>query len=767
MSSNKDEMEIWLSPDLFIKIDQNGFVNDECFEGMFGSVIKVLQNNGAEYALKLPKFLSDTNAENAYVNQVAETESLNAKLINKDHEKVSNDGLIKTSLPDEPLRNRININVNNNHHKDQNGGIILVSFEKDQNPKFAIVNKDAEGNVFRYPSGAISDDDFESLENSFKELLNNFHSLEDTKSIPIQSNSNKTESEIYKLEVALEPSTLPVTWYAGVPSVLYEWCYGSLQKAISENLLDEWRVEDYYKTFNYVILGIHRIHAENMIHGDVRPANLLKPNKQNKSMFKVADYGSFGSEWNTLGSNREESGWTQVGPSIGGERSTPFYSVERRSGREFEDADTAIVEPTEKGIIIRVGWNDQLKSAASSDLVNTEFELDPDIVPGDRLRVRNYVFQIVSKENTSNAKVYTCEKRVGIIIHDRLVVYSRENIKNPIRLNLSNYVEYQQWSASTDIYSIGTVLLYCLYSSAFGIDSNADKSKKLLLESSFSEMVNVLESPAYFNTIAKELSDVVYQIELHFNSNPNAQVTDILKGEDPLYLKALHATNLILQSVPKANLILEAFDKNLAHFIIFTHYVLSCIHRQSTIKVKDDTRHLPRGYEPFCKSRSDSPSYDGPVKLAYERFSTIRTYLDQPYFSHFIYQEENEKQEKGEDNEKQPKLVEYSPKSDIILRSEHGRMAVALKSIGSTFDDGLENFEKLTSSIFIQLLSQITSINKLIEFRTSLSNLDESLQPIQKFLKEKSDSVQNEEVKSLEPQSSHNTTIKSDEELLM
>jgi len=106
---------------------------------------------------------------------------------------------------------------------------------------------------------------------------------------------------------------------------------------------------------------------------------------------------------------------------------------------------------------------------------------------GDRLRLRDYIFEVVytepiDKEGKTDAArdlICICDKRFARVIHDRLAVYNKKGADLPDGevISLAQYTEYRQWSASVDLYSIGALCLYCLCSARLIPTATAERKE--------------------------------------------------------------------------------------------------------------------------------------------------------------------------------------------------------------------------------------------------------------------------------------------------
>jgi serine/threonine protein kinase len=100
-------------------------------------------------------------------------------------------------------------------------------------------------------------------------------------------------------------------WYACVPSVVYQWAGGTLQEAVSRGYLSDWPIEQYYELFVQIVTGVSTLHERHLLHGDIRPANILYFGEPSAPLsYKEGDYGSFSHSRSVTGDNDEETGNT-------------------------------------------------------------------------------------------------------------------------------------------------------------------------------------------------------------------------------------------------------------------------------------------------------------------------------------------------------------------------------------------------------------------------------------------------------------------------
>src|SRR5689334_20527509 len=93
---------IWLNNDFYIPVDERGYVEGPCFEGMLGCVMQLRSGReDANLALKIPRLLADTIEENAYICRLTEDEMNAVRRINAGGGNV--EGLLPAELIQENL----------------------------------------------------------------------------------------------------------------------------------------------------------------------------------------------------------------------------------------------------------------------------------------------------------------------------------------------------------------------------------------------------------------------------------------------------------------------------------------------------------------------------------------------------------------------------------------------------------------------------------------------------------------------------------------
>lgn len=175
-------------------------------------------------------------------------------------------------------------------------------------------------------------------------------------------------------------------------------------------------------------------------------------------------------------------------------------------------------------------------------------------------------------------------------------------------------------------------------------------------------MLGYLESPPYFNSIWKDLEPLRYALETtltkradlspqHFANQPyrnldgeEEPLTNIDDEEGvpsssannrrvkSLRNKTVEVIRRMTRTVPGIRRLVDEFNGELGSFILFIHFVLCCIHRQSHFNshVLDFKIIAKSRNQVFCKDRRNAPQHDGPAAKSVRRIELIRKLLEDP-----------------------------------------------------------------------------------------------------------------------------------------
>jgi serine/threonine protein kinase len=542
---------------------------------------------------------------------------------------------------------------------------------------------------------------------------------------------------VNSLEQAIEQREPLDVWYTGLSSILWNWAPTSLQQAIAGAHLVNWALKEHCQLWERMLNSLRTLHTLGYIHADIRPANIFSNPKLagqcHPDEYFLGDYGSFGKNENSTTSDSSATGNTQLGAEVGRTRSSPFYSSERRAGVERETSDVAIIvpDPTAQQFRIWLGWKNKTLQTGDSlhpeliallrdaDCMETERTVVSDgLRAGDRIRLKDEVYTVkkVGLIKSDDARLIggllcVCGVNFDRIIHDRLAVRSKEKIdKNtPIRIvPIPSFVELKQWSAATDLYSIGALMLYTIYSAQrqkpmvdSATSSSPDPNAQTLvnIDAEFRELMMVLESIPYLRVLWNDL-DKLYKIIREGRraaqlsgariGEIGAKYEDLFKelrvdASDQSDDNLLNIVSNITRSVPNIRTILEFFDWNMVKFVLYLHFVLRCIHRAEHIgRAESAAAGLP-----FCNDRTDPATGDGPAERAFVAFDEFLEAINDANL--------NDVRLKGETAPEFDVRSEFAVKMEIQQLLTERRQLLEIAGRTRQFPFQTELFEKLRS----------------------------------------------------------------------
>lgn len=710
---------IWITMDYFVTVDRRGYVLGTCFEGALGCVIPLCSADGTfSFALKIPRAMADTIRENAFICQIVELE---AGMVRVANERAGvNSGLLPAELGlRDVLRGTRQFANGYGHEADaQHGGRIFVSFSKDRNPRFCCVCID-DGAPVVFPPGAaedlafVNDTTWKAIADACRSELGGFRSPYFFELPEALAEAVDASVQHGRLVTTIQSELRQNVWYTALPSILYRWATGTLQEAVSQQRHRDWRLEQHYSLIHRLLLGVHTLHARGLIHGDLRPANIMAcGNAGTPEDYTVGDYGSFSAAKTNVGEVSEETVHTMIGPGVGRHRMSVFYAPERRAGVERESADVAVILRGFDGdadggeYFVHLGWRSRVIDPRTHAVYPKVLETlrsdwqrmrerqpqtrsaGDQFFPGDRLRLREFIFTVLDAEEVDDPPTdadawkrvnFRCDRRFAKVLHERIAIYNvGDEIPDVTVISVPNYVEIHQWSAATDLYGVGALALYTIFTcglyalrhDAMAADPAADPdAAEIDLEANpetmLSEMIETLESVQYFQYLWNDLEDFRRTLEdpayQRLGSRELAALPLPRPNQGTLLDLAKRTVNNLIRGVPHLRVLLDSFRAaheapgahyNAAHFLLFMHFVMACLHRRDQLQ-----RGLEaRGEALFCANRCDPPRPDGPATAALGRLRSLRDRFKRSDYDTFTI----------EDKE----FVDYDPRSDLQIRIE-------------------------------------------------------------------------------------------------
>lgn len=750
-----DAHRIWVNANYFLRVDRDGYLMGICYEGALGCVVPLLSaDDNNRLALKIPRMLADTVRENAFISQVVNAEAAIVYRANQEYKAAG--GLIPVQAYGRDVLRGLR-ELRNSGEADaqaQDGCILLFSFHKDRNPRICAVKFEGDRRVVFPPAcdhdlGFLSLDLWERVQasargNALKDPGSYYFEVWQRARASHADSAGETVVHAPLLN-SMTAQEWPEVWFGALPSILYNWAGGTLQESVSQGRLHAWTVDQHYELGCRVLRGVDTLHGKHFIHGDLRPANIMTCGATNTpDEFVIGDYGSFSEDVSFIGGPPSEpTGHTMVG-GLGRHRTSVFYAPERRAGVERETADVALILSDLDGAaseyLIYFGWRSQILDPATNapdeaillglreqwrhmrdrkQETERPAPVGDRLTRGDRLRVREFIFTVLDAEEfdsgddlspgtlRSRRMVYRCHPRYAQVLHERISVYQTDApLPDCTVIGLPNFVELRQWSAATDLYGVGALVLYTLFMSGRHCTASADLAIREqatgdtmgTAETMLTEMLEMLEGVPSFLALWSDLEDFRGSLEhpdhaglsgaelahaelrhrhgLQGHDPPAPQGDGLSTSDDPSEHRTIggfarRTINNLLRSVPNIRCVLQVFQcgerglpasggavqpYNAAHFLLFVHFVMACLHRRSHLRHHDEGD--PRF--PFCRDRCDLAAERGPASDALARLEELRRRLLQPRYDAIVVHDRQ--------------LVDFDPRDVMQIRIEHAQL---------------------------------------------------------------------------------------------
>ncbi len=694
------EQQLWISQDFYIPVDEQGHCLGKYYEGAMGIVVEIRRNTGGSYALKIPWLMGDTVKENAYVAELLTEERNSVLSVFSDCNNTS--GLMHaevfgSAIIQKPIQTMAAPPEAQAFHN----ASIAIQFRKGKSPRFCAIHPEKEimDRLKVFPD-TIEDCPFNKKDVFEKACRQSKAKQTDWSNIVgVNLNKDRSPSGIITLKDSLKHQLDESTWYLGVPAVIYVWGSSTLHEAISEGNLADWHLEQHLSMLERIVSGVASLHKRGFLHTDIRPANIMSRGEcKNPENYYLIDYAGYNvglaTNDQTTTNRFKKADSKFLGPSIGGERQSPFYAPEREKGIEKEGADIAVILDKQDHYLIMFGWRNRLlenngstiKEEYLNELEKYLFDdgqswgnrmkhLSRDnnendiLLPGDRLQIREFIFRIESigllQGQLKGVEVYRCSKNYYKIYHNRIVA----GVKEPFSkqwIAIPRVIELRQWAAGTDIYGIGALFLYTM----FRTKGDGANEMKIIQDLTFQRLLEELSNPHYLDTVWYELSRICTQLSIcHSQLRGKNDLKKILFKPDEFWDQskissytegksietyAKYVTNLITHTAPDSIKILQNLEHNYVYFLYVVYFTLCCLHRQQAMSITllQSNNRIPAElnskdtlYLPFCASRTTQPDtgpYSSPIDSVQLFLKKFRKIVESSYFDGFILQEQED-----------------------------------------------------------------------------------------------------------------------------
>ena len=263
------------------------------------------------------------------------------------------------------------------------------------------------------------------------------------------------------------------------------------------------------------------------------------------------------------------------------------------------------------------------------------------LMPRDRIQIQNYIFELRDTElNKSGLQIFKSDSTPTQVVQKRIAVDTNpEDI--PEIMAVDRVIELKQWAAAVDIYSLGVLTLYVIFMDQFQLAATLEITDVKKAEDTFREMVRYLASKDYFVTLWPQLeafrhgfdnhsefqnlcdldfpeNDYAVKSEVDIQNSDSGEIIESVtlqedgnsanKSKTTNYKTfALSLTSRITAYVPGAKRLIEQLNNNVALFLLFLHFTLCCLHKESHVSEKalspwmEDPHMKP--IFPFAKDR--------------------------------------------------------------------------------------------------------------------------------------------------------------------
>jgi serine/threonine protein kinase len=663
-------MKIYITRSHYVRVGKDFSVESDYAIGSAGCVLKLESDTAAPLALKIPLLKATNLGENLLLCDLLRREWLSVNSVAKGR----NQRLVKPEINcrDTVLCGQLAIDVPDElaHQRD---GVLAIAFADDGKPMFinsAVVDVQAaraavSADVTLGDDAAAGEAQATAPDASAADAVLEAIGLLAATEFAKQIKKEKSQT-FYCLiggdsqeKPAIKPlahgawsekSLRPV--FFNVPSVVYEWSPCNLQADVSTHLLQSASYLSKLQGISQTLEAIGSLHSAGVLHCDIRPANIFRSHREVKDANKgysrreiesiigsyaLGDYGSLNEARPSEERGEGTFGRTLIGPAVAQLRTSPFYAPERRLAAEFEDANQATVTKIDGARLqVDLGWS--AYSNIDDSLHERRRDALQDIRPGDTIRLRDYVFTILEMQPGNSQTVslsFICDSTVAKIVHNRLsVVEVVDKSQSPFAI--SGYVIMRQWSRATDIFPVGILLLYLLFTSRESLSrlqiQRGTHARSRSVDTRFSQLLDTICAIPYFRAFWRPLS----LFTAHMFSSRDKGVSVLDRGSinqidnTPIDIKeyARKYTNDLCSSCPYLDAIFYSLGRNTGRFLVAIWFAMACIHRAEdfedkrsldeapTSKAKPDTndngtlasrsvREAGRYGRPFCASRVD------------------------------------------------------------------------------------------------------------------------------------------------------------------
>lgn len=656
------------------------------------------RNAAPTYAMKLPRLMADTHRENMAIADKLQAEEDQVRRLPRYFKANQKDdpghqGTLLQAHMAEPFRAVHFLEA-------RLRSLLAVRFDSRRGPCFARVyfrdgqNGEADGTARLVPiaQAGIPENAPPPLDASEERLRSLLAAAQIGSSqrtaiatlTEVRDNDDKTLDEraangTVALAAFRDDTPFGRVWYTGLPCVLYQWATSTLQEQSSSGRLGQWDVRRQLKLAQRVLVGLNYLHSAKTIHGDIRLANIMHDGDREKFEPEhcfLIDYGSFADDFPVA--DVVPCGYT-IGPLVSGGRASLFYAPERRSLVAREDADTAFIflsdkpEDADKHVYVRLDWRTHIEPILASDgkngLVSSTLAHAGDALlaegpqdefgKGDYLRLRDFAARVVWRQQVNPEKgesfeLICCERTMMCrVLHDKVMVklfrdkpaaghHTSElwqQLKSGVLLSIPQVLELRRWTAATDLYSVGVLVLYSLFMMHDAEARPPTRRERDTLHQQFRALLETLENESFFVTMWPEMASLWSSLDNGFaaarkrGAGPESIAGDIYTYSDgqktaPLSTAISSFMSHLASNVPYLARIITNIGCDAAASLMVTHFALCCIHRRTVAGKGTGSAAADAFSALFCASRQEEARPKGAAQHALARLAVLGERVD-------------------------------------------------------------------------------------------------------------------------------------------
>lgn len=342
--------KLFINSSHFVDLNFDGTPTETPMEGTLGIILKAWNaDKTTKLALKLPRLAADSASENAYVVKLLEAELKGASLYLSREAAAGNLVTFEGGYSNSFTRRLPSDGPIAQEHPEQMGMLVITVYQKGLPVRLFGVRKDEKtGEWSSVPTAPP--EVLRTLDPYWDRLIQGPGATPCI--FDVDLNAPSTPPVLPSLDYHFRVASNKLWCVTRCPSVAYAWYEMTLSELVAKDpgYLKKWRLRDHIRMRQELLETVHsNFHSRRIVHADLRPANIFLTQTHHPRPraygFAIGDFGSFSQQDMPAATPIPTKGSTVVGVTTGKNRSSPFYSVDRRRGNEYEHATSAFIVP--------------------------------------------------------------------------------------------------------------------------------------------------------------------------------------------------------------------------------------------------------------------------------------------------------------------------------------------------------------------------------------------------------------------------------------